>query len=49
MWRVILNSAHAECCPVDVLRFVTHSILAEDGEEEGLPRVKEMVAESGRL
>jgi len=43
MWRVILNSAHAECCPVDVLRFVTHSILAEDGEEEGLPRVKEMV------
>merc|ERR1719375_719525 len=43
MWRVILNSSHSECCPVDVLRIVTHSVLAEDGEEEGLLKVAEMV------
>lgn len=43
MWRVIVNSSHAECCPVDVLKIVTHSILAEEGEEEGLPKVRELV------
>merc|ERR1719247_3208446 len=43
MWRVIVNSSHSECCPVDVLKIVTHSILAEEGEEEGLPKVRELV------
>merc|ERR1719313_2619582 len=43
MWRVIVNSSHPELCPVDVLRLVTHSILAEEGEAEGLPKVRELV------
>merc|ERR1719387_2731449 len=44
MWRGIVNSSHPELCPVDVLKLVTHSILAEESEEEGLPKVRELVS-----